>query len=238
MNPPDLFFFLVGVALIWFSAGRFILGGTTIARSLGVSNLIVGLTIGALGTSMPELMVSWIAAGLGNTSIAIGNVVGSNMANIGLAIGLGALIYPVPAEKDVMKFGYWIVFVSAFLFFIFTLNLKFSRLEGLLFLVLFIGYVVLLVMGYIKTKYMPEKVEGANSLLSGVLWFIAGAAGLFVGAWLMVTGGTLIAQYLGVSQAVIAIAVVAIGTSLPEIAVVLAGSIKKSPHISLGTIIG
>ncbi|MDA3792972.1 MAG: calcium/sodium antiporter [Elusimicrobia bacterium] len=238
MNITNIILFLTGVGIIWFSADRFIYGGIIVARGLGVSNLIVGLTIGALGTSMPELLVSWLAAGMGNTSLAIGNVVGSNIANIGLALGLGAIIYPVKVEKDVLKFGYWALLMAALLFFVFTLNLTFSRPEGIFFLVLFAGYIFLMVIGHRRTKYIPKKLPAGKSLVSGFTWFILSSAGLFIGARLMVTKGILIAEYMGVSEAVIAIAVIAIGTSLPEIAVVVAGSIKKTSQISIGTIVG
>ncbi len=225
---------IFGICILWLGAEWFIKGGRGIAESIGMSPLIIGLTLGAIGTSMPELIVSTMAAVVGKTSISIGNVVGSNMANIGLALGLGSLILPVPVEKDVLKYDYWALLISGILFYFFTQNLYMSSFEGIIFVILFIAYIILL-----ATRHHFSKTNEKNdTIIKGLLLFVLGIVSLTAGAKFIVTSASKIAAIWGITETVIGITVVAVGTSLPEIAVVVAGSIRKQPEISIGTIIG
>lgn len=232
------FLLILGVGVLWFGADRFISGGRIIAESLGVSTLMIGLTLGAIGTSMPEMMVSWIAAAGGMANISIGNVVGSNMANIGLALGLGALIFPIPVEKEVIKYDYWALIITVILFYLVTMNFEISRLEGLILLSFYMVYVALLVGRHYRSRYKSGKSDKRNSFGKGGVYLLIGIAGLLIGAKIVVDIASDMARYWGITETVIGITVVAIGTSLPEMAVVLAGSFKKAPGISMGTIIG
>ncbi|MGM0440856.1 MAG: calcium/sodium antiporter [Elusimicrobiota bacterium] len=231
--------FFLGIMFLWFGANKFIEGGSMIAGSLGVSTLIIGLTVGAVGTSLPELIVSWLAAGVGSSNISLGNVVGSNIANIGLALGLGAFVFPVPVEKDVKKYDYWILLISALGLFIVTRDLVFTGFEGKFFIIAFVLYVFFLIYRHkLDSRLDKEARVSQKSLSWGIIFFIAGATGLYFGAKIIVDTATEIAVNFGISEAIIGITAVAVGTSLPEVAVVLSGSIKKKPEISLGTIVG
>lgn len=234
-----IFLFIAGLLILWFGADRFIKGGRITAARMGISPLIVGLTFGAIGTSLPELIISWFASGLGRTSISIGNVVGSNMANIGLALGLGALIYPVPVEKQAVKYDYWVLLGSAVLLYFFSANNVISGVEGILMVALSIWYI-----GFLAARHHMYKIphnlqeEKRESQLKGLFYFVLGAVCLTLGARLVINKASHIAAGWGVTETVVGITIVALGTSLPEIAVVMAGSIKKVPEISLGTILG
>lgn len=232
-----IFLFSIGLSLLWFGADRFIGGGRIISAKLHISPIIVGLTLGALGTSLPEMIVSWMAASVGNTSISIGNAVGSNMANIGLALGIGALFFPIPVEKDVIKYDYWVMLFLGIILYIFSLDLMISRLEGIVFILLCFGYVMLLGLRHHFSGFFDNSVM-KESLLKGFFFLAIGIVGLALGAKWVVTNASDMARALGMSETVIGITVVALGTSLPELAVVIAGSIKKAPDLSIGTIVG
>ncbi len=225
---------------MWMGAHWFVAGGIVIASTLGVSALIIGLTIGAVGTSLPELIVSWLAAGVGTPGISLGNVVGSNIANIGLALGVGAVIFPVPVEKSVKKYDYWVLLISVLGLLIITWDLIFTGIEGIVFVLLFILYLFFLSYRHKKLSGNLKKKEKLNhhSLGKGIVFFIAGVLGLYAGSRLTINAAYNIAVSYGVSDTIIGITAVAVGTSLPEVAVVVSGSLKKKPEISLGTIIG
>ncbi|MBN2406947.1 MAG: calcium/sodium antiporter [Elusimicrobia bacterium] len=230
------YLFMAGVALLWIGADVFIRGGNILARILGVPALIIGLTLGAIGTSLPEILVSWLAAGMGSPGISLGNAVGSNMANIGLALALGAVILPVPVEKEVIKYDYWVLLSCSIMLYVFSLDLVISSAECAVFAVMCAAYIAfLLARGYLCRL---ETAGPGGSGIKGALYFIFGIAGLLGGAKLTVDAATAVARQIGVSEAVIGLTAVAVGTSLPEIAVVVAGSFRKSPDISMGTIVG
>ncbi len=235
----NFIFLIVGTIAITFGADGFIKGGKIIARKLNVSALIVGLTLGALGTSLPEMVISWLAAGLGRSGIAMGNVVGSNMANLGLAIGLGAILLPIPVEKHIIKYDYRIMLLSAIMLFIFSVNHYISNIEGAILVLLGIAYIVFLIArGYTGRFNADNGGIEKEKIFKSIIYIFAGIAGLVIGARLVVSAASEIAGIWGITETVIGITVVAMGTSLPEIAVVVMGSIKKVPEISLGTIVG
>jgi cation:H+ antiporter len=231
--------FFVGLVLLWAGADRFIKGSYIIAKNLGMSGLLIGLTLGALGTSLPELIVSWMAAGVGRTSISIGNAVGSNMANIGLALGLGALICPIPVEKEVIKYDYWVLLLSGVVLYLFSMNLHIVSFEGAIMVLLFVAYIIFLAARGYRNRFGEQgKDVQKQSIIKGIFYFVVGLAALGAGGKLVVDRASDIARAWGVTGTVIGITVVAVGTSLPEIAVVVAGSIRKLPEISIGTIVG
>ncbi|MFH1414672.1 MAG: calcium/sodium antiporter [Elusimicrobiota bacterium] len=230
--------FIAGIIMLWIGAGWFVKGSKGIAESMNISPLMIGLTLGAVGTSMPEFMVSTMAAASGMTDISLGNVIGSNMANIGLALGLGSLIFPVPVEKGVIKYDYWVLLSAGILLYLFSVNGTLGRSEGILFIILFICYFVFLAA---RHKFSTDKNPAAKKkypILKCTVLFLSGAAGLTAGGKLIVMNAVKLAEVWGISEAVIGITVVAVGTSLPEIAVVITGALKKQPEISIGTIVG
>ena len=152
------------------------------AEGIGISPLIVGLTLGAVGTSLPELIVSTMAAALGNSGISIGNVVGSNMANIGLALAVGAIIFPVPVERDVLKYDYWVAFIGGILLYLTTINGKFSRAEGIFFVIVFLLYFSSLSFRHAHTRDLPVESAGKKPVLRSLFIALAGLVALLSGS--------------------------------------------------------
>lgn len=234
----NIIILFIGIGILWIGSDWFIKGGRILAASIGISPLIIGLTLGAIGTSMPELIVSSMASLVGKSNISLGNVVGSNMANIGFALGIGAMILPVPVEKDVIKYDYWVLLFACIMLYLFTMNNFLSRPEGMLLILMLMAYVVLLLSRHYGSKMNQAERKSGDSPVKSILIFISGITALIVGARIIVNSASELASAWGLSDTVIGITVVAVGTSLPEIAVVVAGSIKKQSEISIGTIIG
>ena len=239
--------------LAW-SADRFVYGASQCAKLLGISPLIIGLTIVAFGTSAPELFVSAAAALQGNTSLAIGNAVGSNIANLGLVIGLTALLHGfvirstiLRREFPVMIFG--LVVAAGLLW-----DLHLSRTDGLILsalLLAFIGWTVWI--GRNEKSIHPEprnqdelgqeyneslKAQTKDGLGHALFWLTVGLVVLVISSKVLVWGAVIIATELGVSDLIIGLTIVAIGTSLPEVATTIASVRKKADDIAIGNIIG
>ena len=235
---------IVGLALVVFGADWLVDGASGIARRFGLSEFVIGLTIVGMGTSAPEMVVSFIGAFQGNADIAIGNVVGSNIMNTLLILGVTALILPIvntPSnwKRDIpMNLAVTVLLIvlglEFTLFHIGTDGL--SRWDGGILLVLFIGYMVLSFM-----KNTPEENEAPakqRSIWLCLLMVVAGIAGLAFGGNLFVNNATELAHALGVSDKFIAITILAGGTSMPELATCVVAAIKKKGQLALGNIIG
>ena len=235
---------IAGLALVVFGADWLVDGASGIARRFGLSEFVIGLTIVGMGTSAPEMVVSFIGAFQGNADIAIGNVVGSNIMNTLLILGVTALILPIvntPSnwKRDIpMNLAVTVLLIvlglEFTLFHIGTDGL--SRWDGGILLVLFIGYMVLSFM-----KNTPEENEAPakqRSIWLCLLMVVAGIAGLAFGGNLFVNNATELAHALGVSDKFIAITILAGGTSMPELATCVVAAIKKKGQLALGNIIG
>lgn len=236
----DYLFLVVALTLIVVGAMLLTDGSVALARRMHIPEFIVGLTVVAVGTSMPEMAVSMISAVEGYGDMAIGNVVGSNIANTLLILGVCAIFSPIlftksNVRRDVpMNLG-----VSLVLLLVAYTSATINRIEGVLLLV---AYVAMIIYSIRKDrKSMTESEDDGAQEMSGlriVVWIVAGLAGLIYGGDLFVDSATNIAKAWGVSEAVIAISLVAVGTSLPELAASLASIFKGSPSIALGNIIG
>lgn len=246
MNIPDGIItavqIIAGFALLFFGGDWLVDGGVALARRYRISPLVIGMTIVAFGTSAPELIVSLTSAIKGNSGIAMGNVLGSNIANIGLILGLTALIYPIATRgRKVAANGLLMIALSGILL-LFSLNDGLSRIEGIMlfaFLVLFTAVSV--------AKGRTSGAEDAEadtvnvkslSAIAAILLIIVSCVMLPVGANLLVNGATSLATAMGVSDKVIGLTIVAFGTSLPELAASVAAALKKEMDISIGNIIG
>lgn len=234
---------IAGLLLLLFSADYLVKGGVGLASKLNISPLVIGMTVIAFGTSAPELIVSTNAAISGHPEIALGNVIGSNIANIGLILGITALILPIPVSKASIKNDGPVMVLASILFILAAYDGIITRWEGLFGFALLVGY----------TIYMIHKSRKENNANGGddidedaahlPVWkafvFIIGACvGLAFGADLLVKGATTVATSFGVSQKVIGVTVVAFGTSLPELAASVVAALKKQTDISIGNIIG
>ncbi|MFQ3535865.1 MAG: calcium/sodium antiporter [Aggregatilineales bacterium] len=246
----DIFLIVLGLLGLFFGGNWLVKGAARLALSLGVSTLVVGLTIVAFGTSLPELFVSLDAAVQGASDISVGNVVGSNIANIGLILGLTALIFPVPVKKQVVRRELPIMLATSVLIVMLIQDNEISRLEGAL---LFGGVVAYTLIAYflaVREKEPPEEVmelleeaelgsdaERANRLFElGRL--TVGLVVVVLGANLLVDGAVNIAIALGVPKLIIGLTLVAVGTSLPELATSLIASLRKENDIAVGNIVG
>lgn len=238
-----LAYFLLLFGLVILLAGGKILvdGASGIALKLGMSAGLIGLTIVAFGTSTPELLVSVNAALKGNSDISIGNVIGSNIANIALVLGISGLFYPILIKSNHLKFEYLITLLVSFLFFVLSYNEVISTLEGIVLFALFIGFNVYLFKT--STNDDPEVVEELElaknlSWFKSIIYFVGGIIGLYIGSELLVENAVFISREFGVSERVIGVTIIAIGTSLPELITSIIAALSKRTDLALGNILG
>lgn len=237
---------LVGLGLIVLGADWLVEGASSIARRVGVSEFVIGLTIVGFGTSCPELVVSLTGAIEGNADIAVGNVIGSNIFNVLFILGLTALVRPVSMTRGNRREDIPVTFVVTVIFLAFGLNHSLwglgqtdslSRLEGALFLAIFAVYIV---HSFVAGKSAAEDAEESRprKLWLSILLVIAGLSGLIYGGNLFVDSATGLARMLGVSDKFIAVTILAGGTSLPELATSLVAALKGRDQLALGNILG
>lgn len=235
---------LVGLALLYFGGEWLIRGASALAARLGVSSLAIGLTVVAFGTSAPELVVSVDAALSGANDLSVGNVVGSNIANIALILGLAALLRPVKVEAKVLRIDAPIMILVSFALLAVMSDGRAPRLEGCLLLVGLIAYTVFTFWeaGRESERVREEFASAApatraRASVSSFL-VVAGIACLVVGGHLLVTAAVKLATLLGMSQAAIGLTIVAIGTSLPEFATSVMASLRGQGDIAVGNVVG
>lgn len=241
MLYPIIALLLGFIILVW-SADRFVIGAAGTAKNMGMSPMLIGLTVVSFGTSAPEILVSIMAATTGAGDLAVGNALGSNIANIGLVLGMTALIAPLPVRSKVLKQEV-------------PLLLAITLLAGAVLYDLYLGHIdaiilclSLLTCLYLFTRFqrnasddeMSDEEEELPDLstLWAIFWLIAGLLLLAGSSRLLVWGATEIATSLGVSDLVIGLTIVAIGTSLPELAASVASALKGHTDIALGNIVG
>lgn len=257
--------FLIGLIALLVGANYLVEGATNLARKFNVSDLVIGLTIVAIGTSTPEMVVSYIGAFKGNSDIAVGNIIGSNICNILLVLGATIAIAPKMVIKGEAKIEQIIMLIVTFLLLIFAQDRLFnsqatnliSRIEGI---ILLLGFVIFFVFSFKNstTKSLSHsnsdtvttensssanarstiKQKYQNNTLVSIVVIIISLGLLIWGGDYMVDNATLIAQAIGLSDAVIATTIVAIGTSAPELATSVIAAIKKNPGIALGNVVG
>ena len=236
----DILKLIGGLIILIFSGDYLVRGGVAIANHFKVSTLIVGLTVVAFGTSAPELIVSTDAALTGHPELALGNVIGSNIANIALVLALTVIILPMTVAKSTIKNSWPVMFISAILLYLTMLNNIIGRTEGLILfglLLLFIFYSIKRSKSDALTN--PVAVVQARyplALAIGVVLLASG--GLALGSRLLVTGASSLASHAGISERVISLTVVAFGTSIPELTASIIAAVKKESDISVGNIIG
>ena len=243
----QILLFISGLAGLYFGAEWLVKGATRFARAFYIKPVVIGLTIVAFGTSTPELVTSVIAAIRHSSDIAMGNVIGSNIANIGLILGLSALVQPLKVDMKLLYREMPImVGISFFLYFI-GCDGMLSRLEGgillggISFYTFYVYRVALKEAGAIEQEYQEfeEHLEkGRNTLHRDIFLIFLGLAGLVAGAHLMVHSSIYIARVFGISELVIGLTVIAVGTSLPELATSMVAATRKESDISVGNVIG
>jgi cation:H+ antiporter len=244
----DVLALIVGLVFLYYGAEWLVRGASRLATSLGISALMIGLTIVAVGTSMPELVVSILAASAKNSDIVLGNIVGSNIANIGLILGISGLIAPLTIHISLIRREIPVMIVATIATLLLVLDGNFNVLDGLLFLV---GYVVFIYVLYRTDKGTDAEgtaeieselvaIEGTAPIRRGVeLAIIAiGLVALIIGAQLLVSGAVNLARAFGVSELLIGLTLVAVGTSLPELATSTVASYRGHADIAVGNVVG
>lgn len=237
----EIFLLLLFGLLFLFAGGELLVrGSSSLALSLGLTPLVVGLTVVAFGTSSPELVVSVQAALKGNSAISIGNVIGSNIANIALILGLSAVIKPVFVQSSAIKREIpFMIFISVvFTLFVFTKQIDFFA--GITFILFLVLYVIISI--YISKKEKQNELFGAVKTkypaIVSILFVVLGLVGLAYGSDLFIEGSVRLAKLLGASEFLIGLTVVAVGTSLPELVTSVVAAIKNEADILVGNIVG
>jgi cation:H+ antiporter len=244
MSVLQITLFLVGGLILLVAGGEILVRGSVgLAKRFNVSPLIIGLTIVSFGTSSPELLVSLKAAISGYSALSLGNVIGSNIGNIAVILGIAAIIYPISISKQIIKKEMPILIGVTLVSTLFLLDGKLTRIEGLIF---FAGLIVYIVVGYKLSKthsneIVPstevDAIKPMNFGVSAIL-IIGGLLMLVYGGNLFVDGAVAIAKSFKLSEAVIGLTIVAVGTSLPEFFTSLMAALKKEADIAIGNIIG
>ena len=232
--------FCLGIALLYLGSEWMVKGAASLALSLSIRPIIVGLTIVAFATSAPELLVSLIAAVKGSSGVSLGNILGSNVANIGLVLGASALIRPLAVDKKLVRREIPFMIGASGLFWLICLDGWIGRIDGI---VLLAGLAFFLILGLITAKKSENTKDGIPSQRGkNVFWYIflilIGIGGLVVGAHLVVNSAIFIARQLGLSEVFIGLSIVAVGTSLPEMATSVVAGARREYDISIGNVVG
>lgn len=233
---------LIGFIILVWSADRFVNGAAATAKNLGMSPMLIGLTIVSLGTSAPEMLVSAIASYTGAGGLAIGNALGSNIANIGLVLGATALIAPLPVKTGLMRKELPLLLAVSLVAGLALFDGELNRIDGI---VLLVGLVITLILFARFQRYAdPEEVEHEEEELpdmstsSAILWLVIGLILLAGSSRLLVWGATEVATAMGISDLIIGLTIVAIGTSLPELAASIMSALKGHHDIAIGNVVG
>jgi len=235
--------FIFGLIFLYLGGEGLVKGSSRLARAMGINPVLIGLTIVAFGTSAPELVVCIIAAFKGSNDLIMGNIVGSNIANIGLILGISALIYPISIKLTLVKVELPFMISISILLLLLSQNLIIEHFEGAILFILLILMIIYSCYDAFKEpkeieKEFSEFVQVDRSYYKNILYIVFGVIGLSIGAKLLVDSAISIAQSLGVSQALIGITAVAIGTSLPELTTSVIAALKRESGIIIGNIIG
>lgn len=239
----SVFLVIAGLALLVVGGDFLVRASVGLSFKLKISKLVIGMTVVSFATSAPELLVSLQAALDGVSDIALGNVIGSNIANIGLVLGITAIISPLSVDKDFYKLNWPMMMLASFVLYFFLKNdLVLTAIEGVIMFLALIAFLVILIRSSRKsTKANIEEVDEALAEVSNfkiVMWLLIGAAGLYFGSEWLVEGAKQLATAVGISDYAISVTVIAIGTSVPELAASVIAALKKEKAISLGNLIG
>lgn len=228
---------------MYFAAELLVKGASRLALSFNIKPIVVGLTVVAMGTSFPELVVSVLGALQDQPDIALGNIVGSNIANIGLILGLSALIFPMKVHLRLIKVELPFLFIVSLLLVIFSLDRNIGRPEAFSFLAIFAGFIYYSIKGAGQEETdvqleFEQEVHNGHKRSSDIALIILGLIGIGISAQMVVVSASAIARAFGISEIIIGVTMVAVGTSLPELATSVVAAMKKEPDISIGNVIG
>ena len=240
----SLFYLVAGLVLLIVSADKFVLGAAATAKHMGVSTMLVGLIIVGFGTSAPEMVVSAIASFKGNSGLALGNAVGSNITNVALVLGVGLMIVPMSIKSQTVKREMPILLLVTLLVLFLLIDLKLSFIDGVILITsMFIvtGFLLVIGMKSDRDEFSDEFEAEYNldiTLKKAGVFLALGILMLPIASQIMVNAATDIAVHFGVSDMVIGLTIVALGTSLPELAATIASAMKKEHDLAIGNIVG
>ncbi len=246
----NLILFIIGLLMLYYGANALVKGSSSLARSLGLSPLVIGLTVVAFGTSAPELFISVVSAIKAKSMIAVGNVVGSNICNIALVLGAAAVLQPIKSHPSVLQRDIPIMLGISIYLLLITWNSMIGRIEGV---TLFGGIIVYTCFNYVVALKEKRQAAGSQNIIlypavaeialipsrsRQILWIAAGIAGVIVGAEILVDSAVAIMEKIGASEKFIGLTIVAFGTSVPELATSIVAAVRKEMDISIGNLIG
>lgn len=248
----DIGYIIIGLSVLILGGEFLVKGAIGVAAKARLSTLVIGMTVVSFGTSAPELFVSLKAAYLGSPEIVVGNIIGSNIANIALVLGLTVIIFPMPVSRNTIRFDWPMMMLSGLLFFWFSYNLLIVFWEGLILFLMLVFFVWFLIRNSRRKNKTQEDEEDDADLpsVSNLLppkkkpigkyigFLILGLIGLYFGARWLITGASNIGASFGLTKHVIAITIVAFGTSVPELVTSVVAAYKKEMDISVGNLIG
>lgn len=236
---------IIGLALLVWGSDRFVLGASVTARNLGVPPLLVGLTVVGVGTSVPEILIGAVAASGGNSGVAVGNAVGSNIANVGLVAGVCALVVPISVKSRILRREFPLMFLVIALAWFVLQDRTLGHFDGLLLLAGFAALLAVIVFTAIKaersdplTTELNQHIPSEMPTRTAVIWLALGLLVLLVSSRAIVWGAVSLARALEVSDLVIGLTIVAVGTSLPELAASVASVLKNEPDLAVGNVLG
>ncbi len=241
----QIIIFLIGLAVLSWSADKFVYGASALAKNFGVSPMMIGLTIVAMGSSAPEIVVSATASLNGNPDTAVGNAIGSNITNIALVLGITALIKPLLVSSTTLRRELPVLLLVTLIAVYFLSDNYLSKTEGIILITLFV--LVLAIMAWLSFKVdkndpliaeTEDEIPSNVPTINAVMWVIVGLIMLPLSAHFLVESAVYIARFFGVSDLVIGLTIIALGTSLPELAASIAGVRKGEDDLALGNIIG
>lgn len=239
----SVFFIFLGLLLLVVGGEFLVRSSVAISFKLNLSRMVIGLTVVSFATSAPELLVSLQAALEGFSDISLGNVIGSNIANIGLVLGITAIISPLLIDRDFYRFNWPVMMIFSFLLYFFLSSERvLSQIEGLILLAGIFLYLILLIRRarrkpIIESDEVDPKLAGV-SVFKMALWLVIGGIALYAGSEFLVNGAVDLATTLGVSERVISVTMIAVGTSVPELAASVIAALKQEKALSLGNLIG
>ena len=245
MITIQLLYFVIGLVVLYFGAEWLVKGAASLAIRYGIRPLIVGITVVALATSMPEFVVNLFAAVTGEDSLALGNIIGSNICNIAMILGISSLVLPLTVAPSTLTKEYPIMLAVMVVFYLMSLDGTISQLDGVGLIFGLFAFFVYLIRDARKYNVPVDKEAvneeapaGVDSSWKRVMYIIGGMIGLSAGAQIMVNSAVNIAESLSISPIIVGLTVVAIGTSLPELAASVACALNKQADMSVGNVLG
>ena len=234
---------IIGFGLLVWGAERFVHGAAAIAKNFGISPLIIGLTVVGIGTSAPEILISVIAASQGNPALAVGNALGSNITNIALVLGITAIVMPLTVKSETLRREYPVMFGIMLLALVLVMDNHLGQIDGIILIAGLFAMLYWMIQQGKKQKQDPMEQEFDQEIpdisnKKAFLWFAIGLVLLVASSRGLVWGSVNIAKAAGISDLVIGLTIVAIGTSLPELAASIMSALKKEHDIAIGNIIG